>query len=444
MKPLRSSQHQAPCILRGARVVDPANETDEIRDLGMAEGIIVPPDSIAGAVSYNLHGRVVAPGFIDMHVHLRDPGQTHKEDVLTGTRAAAAGGFATGVAMPNTVPPIDSPAAMEFILARIDESAAVSVLQAAALTIGRAGRELADYAALRRAGAVALTDDGTCIQNARFMLAALAAARAAGLPVLEHCEEESLGHGGVVHEGEIARRLALPGQNRLTEELIVARDILMARETGWPVHLQHLSSAGSVAQVRAARAAGVAVTAEATPHHVCLTEEACLEHGTTVKVNPPLRTATDRDAIIQGLADDTITVLATDHAPHTAEEKSTGFRDAPFGLVGLESAVPVCLTALYHSGRLGLSQLVAKFTAGPKAVLRLSSGSLEPGAPADVTVLDLDAETVVDVRRFRSRARNCPFDGWRCRGRAVAVAVAGRWVYSELPGVTGLIDSASR
>ena len=428
-----------PMVLRHARLVDPVNGIDEIRDLGIAEGVIVPAGSIPHATVIDLSGLVLAPGFIDLHVHLREPGQTHKEDILSGTRAAAAGGFATVVAMPNTVPPVDTPAVLADLTARIAACAVVRVLQTAALTAGRAGTTLTDAQALKQAGACALTDDGSCVQDAPLMLRALAGARTAGLPVLEHCEDAAFAAGGVMHLGEWSRRLGLPGQSRLSEELVVARDIALAQEAGWGVHFQHLSSAGSVAEVRAAQARGIPVTAEATPHHLCLTDGACLEYGTNAKVNPPLRSETDRQAVIRGLQDDTICVIATDHAPHSPEEKQTGLAGAPFGVIGLESAVPVCLTALYHTGRLSLSQFVAKFTAGPRKVMGIGTDSLEPGAPADVTVLDLAAATVIDCNRFHSRSRNCPFAGWNCRGKPVATMVGGRWVFSEVPGLLGLL-----
>ena len=418
-----------PIILRGARVVDPANGIDELRDVGIAEGLIVPPPTIPHATVCDVGGKVITPGFIDLHVHLRDPGHTHKEDIATGTRAAASGGFTTVVAMPNTLPAVDCPAVLLDVAGRVKEHAVVRVLQTAALTRGRKGLELTDADALKAAGAAALTDDGACIQDAALMLRALQHARDVGIGVIDHCEDTRISGNGVMHAGECSRRLGLAGVPAAAEELMVARDVVLARETGSALHVQHISSAGSVALVRFAQAQGIAVTAEACVHHICLTDDACLEYGTNAKMNPPLRTEDDRQAVLEGLKDNTIAVIATDHAPHSAEEKGVAFADAPFGVVGLEAAVAVCLTELYHKGVLTLPQLVAKFTTGPRQVLGLPGGSLEPGAAADITVLDPEADVVMDVSSFRSRSRNCPYDAWRCRGKAVATIVAGEFVH---------------
>jgi len=419
--------------------VDPASGLDEIRDLGVADALLVPPAAIPAATVHDLSGKVVTPGFIDLHVHLREPGQTHKETIAAGARAAAVGGFAAIVAMPNTTPAIDCPVALEDVLARIRRDAVVKVLQTAALTQGRAGETLTDAAALKAGGAVALTDDGSCIQDAGLMLRAMRNARAANIPVVDHCEIESLAGAGAMHAGACAQRLGLPGKSGACEELAVARDAILARETGCPVHVQHISSAGAVSQVRFAQQQGAPLTAEASPHHICLTEEACLEHGANAKMNPPLRAEADRQAIIAALRDGVICAIATDHAPHAAEEKSVGFAQAPCGIIGLEAAVPLCLTELYHTGLLTLNDLVAKFTDGPRRVLRLPTGALEIGAPADLTVLDLNVEFALDVRRFQSLSRNCPYHGRRCRGKAVGVMVNGAWIHSELPGIPGLV-----
>lgn len=428
-----------PMILRGARLVDPANGVDEVRDLGLAEGLVVPADALAGARVIDLTGRVLAPGFIDMHVHLRDPGQTGKEDISSGTRAAAAGGFASVVAMPNTAPPIDSPAAVTEALARIRQYAVVRVYQAAAMSRGLAGVELTDAGRLGAAGAAALTDDGRCLQDAGLMRRALAAAGMTGIPVLDHCEDAELAASGVVHAGRAAAQLGVPGIVAAAEETMVARDAELARTANWPVHVQHLSSAISVQHVRAARAQGIPLTAEVTPHHLTLTDAACLEYGTNAKVNPPLRTEQDRLALIEGLRDGTISAIASDHAPHTAAEKDVDLRQAPFGLIGLETTIPVCMTALVHSGLLTLPELIAKFTSGPRDILGLRNGSLEPGAPADVTILDPDLDAVLDVGTFRSRSRNSPFHGWHCRGKAVGLIVAGEWVYSTCPEISACL-----
>lgn len=420
-------------VLRGARIVDPATGLDAVRDVGVAEGVLVAPETLAGAPVIDLAGYVLCPGFVDVHVHLREPGQTHKEDIASGTRAAAAGGFTTVLAMPNTVPPVDAPETLAAVRESVRRHACVRVLQSATLTVERKGQVLSDAAALQRAGAAALTDDGGCIQSAALMRDALLAAGAAGLPVIEHCEDYATSGGGALHDGPVARQLGVRGAPALAEELIVARDILLARDTGVPVHFQHLSCAGAVSLLRWARSKGVHVSAEVSPHHLLLTAEAALEHGTHAKMNPPLRTEADRLALIEALRDGTIAALATDHAPHAASEKQLPLAEAPFGIVGLETAVPLCLTALYHAGLLPLRDLVARFTTGPCQALRLPYGTLAPGRSADLTILDLERVSTIAPDRFLSRARNTPFAGRHCRGAVAATVVAGRWVYSAIP-----------
>ncbi|MBT3375620.1 MAG: dihydroorotase [Lentisphaerae bacterium] len=424
---------QSSYILSGGLVIDPANGVETQRDVAIHAGTIVPADSVAGADVIDVNGLAITPGLIDLHVHLRDPGQTHKEDLVTGTRAAAAGGFTCVVAMPNTSPPVDCPAVLEDILSRAGTGGVVRVLQTATLSVGRAGAQLTDAGGLKAAGAIALTDDGSCLQSAGLMLSALEAARDAGLPVIEHCEDESVSRRGVMNAGATAASLGVAGQPHISEDLIVARDIVLAQATGWGVHMQHISTAGAVDLVRWAQSCGIPVTAEAAPHHLCLTELACADFGADAKMNPPLRRAADRDAVVRGLQDGTICALATDHAPHSADEKAGGLRGGPFGIIGLEAALPICLTELHHSGVLGLSDFIAKFTVGPRAVLKLPYGTLSPGCPADVTILDLDREHVLDVSSFHSRSRNCPYDGRRCRGKVVGTIVEGKPVFSELP-----------
>jgi dihydroorotase len=423
-------------VLKGARCVDPERGIDCLADVvvvdgRIAEGTDVPSDADVIDVS----GLVVAPGFIDLHVHLREPGQTHKETIATGTRAAAAGGFSAVVAMPNTSPPIDSPALLEDVQGRAAESAAVRVLQTAAISVGRQGAALTDAAALRAAGAVALTDDGTCLQNAGLMMKALRQAAEAGIPVIEHCEDAGVAAGGLLHQGEAAERLKLPGQPSAGEVLIAARDLVLSRETHWPIHLQHISARATVELARFAREHDIPLTTEVTPHHLLLTDTACLKYGTNAKMNPPLRSEDDRKALVAGLCDGTITAIATDHAPHTADEKAKGWADAPFGIVGLEAAVPLCLTHLYHTGLMSLADLIAAFTSGPRNILGLPYGTLEPGAPADIVVLDLETEHDICVDRFQSMGRNCPYDGMACKGRSVALMVAGQWVHSRLGSI---------
>ena len=431
-------------ILRGARIIDPGNGTDAVRDLGIADGLLVAPETIPHATIVPLPGYVVAPGFIDLHVHLREPGQTQKEDIGSGTRAAAAGGFTTVVAMPNTTPAVDGVDILAAVQARIRETAVCRVLQTAAITLGRKGTVLTDARALAAAGAIALTDDGTTLANPALMREALVQARAAGLSVIDHCEERLLADGGVFHAGPAAASMGIKGIPASAEELIVARDILLAGETGARVHLQHLSSGLSVDLLRWARARGFAVTGEVTPHHLCLTEQACLEQGSNAKMNPPLRTEADRQALLAGLQDGTIAAIATDHAPHTQAEKALPLAEAPFGIVGLESAIPLCFTQLFHTGRLTLPRLIALFTSGPRQILNLAGGTLTPGSPADLTVLDLNREVVIDPTSSQSRSRNTPFAGWRCQGRAAATIIGGWWVYCVAPGVISSVPQENR
>ena len=427
-------------VLRGGRVIDPSACIDDTRDVGIANGVFVSAEGLDNPLVIDLAGKVVAPGFVDMHVHLRYPGQVHKEDVATATRAAAAGGFTTIVAMPNTLPPVDSPAVLGEVLRRCREVGVVRVLQTAAVTAGREGRSLTSFAELRAAGAVALTDDGSAVPSAHLMLQTLRQARVVGLPVLDHCEDEAIVGDGAMHEGAVAERLGFPGRPAVAEDVIVAQNIVLSAEAEWPIHVQHVSSARAVELIRLAQASGVAVSAEATPHHIVLTHEACATYGTDAKVNPPLREETDRRAVLRGLQEGVIGVIATDHAPHAPEEKGRPFVEAPSGIVGLEAAIPVCLTHLYHKGVLSLTELVAKFTVGPCRVLGIPYGTLALGAPADVTILDPESPTTIDTASFRSRSRNCPYHGWSCKGRAVGTIVGGEWVWSDLPGVRGLLS----
>ena len=418
-------------ILRGALVVDPETGVQQVRDVFVVDGVIADAAGFAtaGAEIVDLQGLVLCPGFLDLHVHLREPGQTHKEDIASGTRAAAAGGFTAVVAMPNTAPPIDSVETLRDVMVRNQAKGVVRVLQSAAISIGRKGQELTDAAALKTAGAIALTDDGSCIQDAGLMREALRRAKAAGLPVIDHCEDMSLAHGGSLHAGEVAKMLGLKGISGSSEELIVARNALLAAEVGFPVHVQHLSSALSVSLVRWAKKEGIPLTAEVAPHHIVLTEQACCRHAANAKMNPPLRTEADRQAILEGLRDGTIEVIATDHAPHAADEKSRPIPEAPFGVIGLETAVPLCLTALYHGGVLTLPELVRKFTVGPRSVLGLPLGLLQPGAAADFTVLAPDCEFRIGPELIQSRSTNTPFIGMPCRGAVAGTMVGGKWVF---------------
>ena len=415
-------------ILTGGRIVDPSRSTDEIRDIGLCNGRIVSPDVIPDARREDMSGKVLAPGFIDVHVHLREPGQTHKEDIATGTAAAIAGGFTTVVAMPNTVPALDSAEHVMAFMELVARKAKVRVFPAGAITVGRQGEQMTNIRELMRAGCPVLSDDGSTPQRNGLMRAIMLAAAEAGVPVVDHCEDASLSKSGVLHDGDVAKKMGLPGQPRSAEEAIVARDLILAKETGCHIHLQHLSSKGSVELIRWAKSEGVNVTAEATPHHLFLTEDACLKYGTNAKMAPPLREEGDRLALIEGLKDGTIDMIATDHAPHTAEEKALGWLKAPFGIIGLETAVPLCLTYLYHAGILNLNDLIAKFTVGPAKLLGAfcskvgqQLGSLEEGSTGGVTVLDLDAKHTIDVGVFKSKSKNCPYNGMECQGMVCGI-----------------------
>jgi dihydroorotase len=419
-------------LIRGARLLDPAHSLDDCRDLGVRDGRFAEPATLPpDTPSLRLNGLVIAPGLIDLHVHLREPGQTHKEDIASGTAAAAAGGFTTILAMPNTLPATDTPGQVRELRGRYAAAAAVRVLQSGALTRNRAGSELADFAGMKAAGIAALTDDGATPQNPALMREACRRAAALGLPVIDHCEDTALAHGGAMREGETARHLGAAGIPALAEELIVARDILLAADTGAHLHLQHLSSGRSVALVRWAKRQGWPVTAETTPHHLLLTAAAVATHGANAKMNPPLGDEADRQALIAGLRDGTLDAIATDHAPHAADEKGRGLEAAPFGIIGLETALALCLTALAdENGPLTLTALLRLFTAGPRRILGLEAGTLAPGAPADFIVLDPAAEWTLTPADLRSKSANTPFLGQRCRGRVLQTWLAGRRIFA--------------
>jgi dihydroorotase len=424
-------------LVRNGRVVDPASGIDRRLDVLVDRGLIVelaPRIEAPDARTVDASGLVVAPGFIDMHVHLRQPGQEHKETIRTGSRAAARGGFTTVCCMPNTLPPNDDPAVTGFILSEARKSAAVNVLPIAAVSRGLEGKELCDLAALASAGAVGFSDDGKPVADAKLMWRALAASRGLKPIVIDHCEDRSLTEGGQMNEGAVARRLGLRGWPAAAEEAMVVRDIRLAEETGSRVHIAHLSVKGAVRAVREAKARGVRVTAEATPHHLVLTEAALDGLDANFKMNPPLRSDEDVEALREALRDGTIDAVATDHAPHAPEEKSRPFNEAPFGVVGLETAVSVLLDRLVHKNVISLGRLVELCAAHPARVLGLEGkGRLSPGADADLVLLDLDRETVVEAARFESKSRNSPFLGWRLRGAPVMTIVAGRIAFPFAP-----------
>lgn len=422
-------------LIRGGRIVDPASAVDGRRDILIENGriaAVAPRLDAAEARILDASGLVVAPGFIDVHVHLREPGQEHKETIRSGTRAAAAGGFTSVFAMPNTNPVNDRPEITRAVLARAAETAMVNVFPIAALTMGLRGQELCDLAALAEAGAAAFSDDGRCIQNAALMRRALETARTLNRPVSDHCEDASLVGSGVMHEGPRAALFRLPGIPAASEEIMVARDAILAGATGAPVHIAHLSTAGSVRIVREAKRRGVPITAEATPHHLTLTDAELEGRDPRFKMNPPLRSEADVAALAEAVADGTIDIFATDHAPHAAAEKAAGILAAPFGIVGLETAVPLLLDRFVRGGRIDWSRFVTLWSTRPAEIFGLKAkGRLSPGADADLTILDPNRPVVVDSGTFRSLGRSTPFDGWSLRGAVAGTIVGGRPVFPE-------------
>ncbi len=413
-------------------MLDPASGVDDALDLLIEDGRIARLEAkipARGAEVADLAGLVVCPGFLDMHVHLREPGQEWKETIATGTRAAAAGGF-TGVAcMPNTVPVNDSRSVTESILQRAARDGVVAVYPIGCVSKGQDGEELAEMADMFEAGARAFSDDGKPVASGLLLRKALEYSRLFDVPIIDHCEDAALVAGGVVHEGDVSTRMGLRGWPGVAEDVAVQRDVLLAEYTGGRLHVAHLSTARSADAVRRAKRAGIRVTAEATPHHLTLTDEAVSGFDTNAKMNPPLRPESDRRALLKAVQDGTVDAIVTDHAPHHADEKNVEFSRAPFGIVGLETAVSVCLDRLVHGGAIGLPRLVEMFTSGPARILGLPKGTLAPGADADVTVLDPNRRVTVDPARFRSKSANTPFAGWSLRGAAVMTLVSGRIVH---------------
>jgi dihydroorotase len=421
-------------LVRGGRVVDPAAGTDGLMDVLIDGSSIAAVGSGLSPAAVDLtidaSGLVVVPGLIDMHVHLREPGYEAKETIATGVRAAVRGGFTTVCAMPNTDPVNDGPATTAWIIAQAKRAGLARVLPIAAITKGSRGQELVDMAACVGAGAVAFSDDGRPVASDDIMRRALAGAAAAGSLVIDHCEDKTLAADGVVHDGAAAARLGLPGIPSASEDVIVARDIALAEELGVRVHIAHLTTAGGVAAVRAAKRRGVRVSAEATPHHLFLTDEDIRTPDANFKMNPPLRSAADGAALVQGLRTGVVDAVATDHAPHTEAEKARGFREAPFGIVGLETAVSLVLDRLVRTGVMPLARFVEALSTGPARLLGLrTKGRVAAGADADLTLLDLERDVTVDKTRFESKGRNTPFDGWALKGGPVMTIVGGRVAY---------------
>jgi dihydroorotase len=421
-------------LIKNGRVIDPASGRDEIADVLIKSGLIVrvgPDLHATGAIAFDAKGLVVAPGFIDMHVHLREPGFEHAETIESGSRAAAAGGFTSICAMPNTNPVNDDAAVTRYIVERAQRSAVVNVFPIGAITKDSAGEQLSSIGSMKAAGIVAISDDGRPVMNSRVMRRAMEFARAFDLPVIDHCEDLHLSAGGDMHEGFESVRLGLRGIPSSSEDVMVARDLILADATGARFHVAHLSSERSLDMMVQAKARKLPVTCEVTPHHIALTDAAMPPYDSNYKMKPPLRTQCDAGALIEGIASGIVDAIATDHAPHPGSEKMQEFEKCPFGIIGLETALAVCLETLVHSGRISLARLIELFTTGPARILGLNRGRFEPGLPGDVTIFDPDLSWTYDVNRSQSRSRNSPFHGRTFRGAPVATVVGGRVVWQR-------------
>jgi dihydroorotase len=423
-------------ILSGGRIIDPANNIDAVGDLRVQDGVVHSITTNGSRLEgrpdervIDCSGKVVCPGLIDIHVHLREPGQEYKETIQSGTGAAAAGGFTALACMPNTKPVIDNASIMRDLIVRSEAAKSARVYVIGAVSKGMKNQELAEMADLKDAGAVAVSDDAFQVQDAEFMRRVMEYARMLDLPVLLHCENTSLSDGGAMNEGYTATVLGIKGLPREAYEMDVARNILLSLMTGAHLHVLHVSTAREVELIRWGKAQGANVTAETGPHYWCLTDEACRGYNTNAKMNPPLRTKSDIDAIIEGLKDGTLDCVATDHAPHAAYEKEVEFASAAFGIVGLETSLALGVTYLVKPGHLSLSSLVRAMSTEPARILKLPGGTLLEGSPADITVFDPEAEWVVEPKQFVSKGRNTPFGGQTLTGRATLTVVGGEVVY---------------
>jgi dihydroorotase len=418
--------------ISNARVIDPAAKRDAVGELFARDGRVVErlsPAERKKARKIDARGLVASPGLVDIHVHFREPGQTHKETIATGSRAAAAGGFTTVVCMPNTTPTADNAGTIQFILDAVRRDAVVKVLPTGCITIGMKGDTLAPIGSLKRAGVVAITDDGDCVQSNELMRRAIEYAKMFGLPVMDHCQDQSMTEGAVMNEGDMSIRLGLRGWPNAAEDVIVSRNVILSAYTGAHIHMQHISSALSVEIVRRAKADGVRVTAEATPHHIALVDSALATYDTNFKMNPPLRTEADRRAIIAGLRDGTLDCIATDHAPHKDYEKDKEFDYAPNGIIGLETALAVVLEVLVRQNKFKLSHALDLMTRKAAAVLGLPAGTLAAGAAADICLFDPDEAWTYDAKAGQSKSSNSPWNGKELRGRVRTTIVDGRVVY---------------
>jgi dihydroorotase len=420
-------------LIKNGQVIDPANGIDRVADVLVEEGRIVQTGSDLkgprGCETIDAAGLIVAPGLIDMHVHLREPGLEHEETIATGSRAAVVGGFTTVCAMPNTDPCCDNEGAVEFVVSRARAADQANVLPIGAITVGRKGEQMAEFGQMVRAGAVAFSDDGDSVRHSGLFRQCMTYGKMFGKPFISHAEDKDLSGGGVMHAGALSARLGLSGIPSASEEIIVARDIMLAQMSGAKLHIAHLSAAGSVDLVRRAKQAGIAVSAEATPHHLALTDQAVTTFDPVFKMSPPLRTAKDVAALKEGLKDGTIDCLASDHAPHEREEKELEFAFAPFGVIGLESSLAILIRELIHSEVLCWPEFLAKMTVNPAHILGIDRGTLSVGAPADITIINPKLDWTIDVTKFASESRNCPFHGQKVSGKAVVTIVGGKVKY---------------
>jgi dihydroorotase len=424
-----------PILIRGGRVVDPTRNVDGIADVYLEGGTVAAVGRDIGspeeALVLEAAGKIVAPGLIDLHVHLREPGQEELETVASGAMAAAAGGFSAVCAMPNTDPVTDNQAAIGFIVSQAHRANKARVYPIGAISLGQRGQQLAEFGELVGAGAVAVSDDGKPVVSSHLMRTALEYARTFGIPVADHCEDPTLSAGGAMHEGIVSTRLGLKGIPAAAEEIMVARDILLAEHTGGHIHLCHMSTRGSVELIRRAKDKNIRVTAEACPHHFTLTHESCEGYDTNAKMNPPLREPEDREAIRQALRDGTIDTICTDHAPHHYDTKERAFDDAPNGIIGLETALGLAVTELVETGLVTISQLIERMSTRPAKIFNLQGGTLAPGSPADVLIADPKARWEVDPTTFFSKSRNTPFGGRQLTGRPEVTIVRGQVVYER-------------
>lgn len=420
-------------FIKGARLIDPSCGIDEILDIAVSDGKIKEIGRGLTAQGLVIKGEelVACPGFVDMHTHMRDPGLTYKEDLSSGTRAAAAGGVTTLLAMPNTAPPIDSSEGLRQAKKNEDQKAYVRVVQAAAMTMGQDGKELCDYSALKAAGCVALSDDGKAVADGGTMQDVLQEAKKYGLLPIAHCDDVSLIRGGAMNEGETAHTLGVKGNPAVAEEVIIARDILLAQSVGYRVHIAHVSSGRSVQLIREAKARGAYVTCETAPHYISLTDEAVAQMGADAKMNPPLRSQRDVEELIEGIKDGTIDAIATDHAPHTREDKAGGLMKAASGIVGLETMLGVCMKYLVEPGHISLNRLIELLSTRPAKILQVPGGTLKVGAPADITLFSPDEIYKVDREKFFSKGRNTPYDGETLRGVVKYTIVGGTIVFAD-------------